>query len=300
MKTWQIAVMGIMFLVLAGCRADPAVTLLERQNRMLEDEVYRLRGMMQDGDEGIAQGCSGAEAVEAAPAGGEPIGPASGEGLSPRGRKSSSRQAVAPPMVELPGEAQPPGEIPETLRRPAGTRAPGEPGKFESPEPLKQWQEPSGPNMPRPLEQEKSGPDKNSKLRGAGGFQSLAKDDSKYVGQVVLNRMLTGGYSAEGKSGDSGVLAVLEPRDAKGRRLEAPGEVSVVLLDPAKTGEAARFARWDFPAGETAKLFRGNGVGRGMYIECPWPDNPPEHNRHAPICALHYKRRPEITGRSAD
>jgi hypothetical protein len=50
-------------------------------------------------------------------------------------------------------------------------------------------------------------------------------------------------------------------------------------LDPAKTGEAARLARWDFTAAETATLFRGRGVSRGMYIECPWPDNPPEHSR---------------------
>jgi hypothetical protein len=278
MKTWQIAVAGTLFLILAGCRADPTVALLERQNRMLEDEVYRLRSMMEDCDAGMARGCSGAEIIEAGPGGAEPNGPAPEERPLQRGRRSPSRQTVAPPTVELPSQAQPANELPDVLKRPAGTPAPGKPGTLDAPQAPQQWQEPSGSSAPRPLGQERLSPKKSS-LPGAGGYQSSAKGDSKHVGQIVLNRMLSGGLSEDNKPGDSGVLVVLEPRDAKGRRLEAPGDVSVVLLDPAKSGDEARFARWDFPASETARLFRGNGVARGMYIECPWPDGPPEHNR---------------------
>ncbi len=106
----------------------------------------------------------------------------------------------------------------------------------------------------------------------------MAHADSRDVAQLVLNRMLTGGFSTGGRSGDSGLRVVIEPRDAKGRRLEAPGDVAVVLVDPAKTGAGAKLARWDFPAAETAKLFRGSGIARGMYVECPWPDRPPENN----------------------
>ena len=107
----------------------------------------------------------------------------------------------------------------------------------------------------------------------------MAKDDSRAVGQLILNSQLTGGYNASGKSGESGVLVVVEPRDAQGRRLEAAGDVAVVVMDPSKTGKEAKLARWDFPASETAKLFRGSGISRGMYVECPWPDKAPEQNR---------------------
>ncbi len=141
-----------------------------------------------------------------------------------------------------------------------------------------QLEDPPGPNLPGSQGSERGGSGRTSKIRPTGGFEFVAKADSKDVGQLVLNRMLTGGFSTEGRLGDSGVLAVLEPRDAKGRRLEAPGDVAVVLMDPSKTGREAKLARWDFPAAETAKLFRGNGIARGMYVECPWPDRPPDNN----------------------
>ncbi|MGD0517099.1 MAG: hypothetical protein ABSA26_06140 [Thermoguttaceae bacterium] len=280
MKTPPLAVAGLICLALAGCRTDPTVTLLERQNRLLEDEVYRLRGVIQDNEEGMTQNCTVAEGAEGASAHGEirktrqPSAEPS-ESYAPRSRNRS----ISGPTVEMPNEPLPPNEIPDTLKHPVGTRAPVESGKQNAPETPKQWQEPSGPNLPGQQGTEKGGLNKTSGIHPAGGFESPAKADSKYVGQLVLNRMLTGGFSTAGRSGDDGVLAVLEPRDVNGRRLEAPADVAVVLVDPSKTGKEAKLARWDFPAAETAKLFRGSGIARGMYVECPWPDRPPENNR---------------------
>jgi hypothetical protein len=284
MKTWPFAVVGLICLALAGCRTDPNIVLLERENRLQEDEIYRLRAVIQDYEEGgtpINTPASVKADVSSETETGNDSETAAGPGklLAPRSRKTPSRQSVQPPVVEMPGEAQPPGEIPDTLKRPAGTRAPGEPGKLQPSESPKQWREPTGPNLPVPQGINRKGTLKTSQVHPTSGFEPVVQDDSRDVGQVVINRMLTGAFSAQGKSGDDGVLVVLEPRDSKGRRLEAPGEVAVVLLDPAKTGDQARVARWDFPASETAKLFRGSGIARGMYIECPWPDNPPQNNR---------------------
>jgi len=284
MKTSPLAVAGLFCLALAGCRTDPSVTLLERQNRMLEDEVYRLRGVVQDYEEGTPQNCVVAEGAEVAPDQGEmrrtrESTAAPSESNEPRGSKSSSSQAIPGPVIVQPGEALPPGKIPKILENPAGTRAPAESGKLNMPQTPMQFEGPTGPNQPGFQGSERSGSGRTSKIRPTGGLESVAKADSKDVGQLVLNRMLTGGFSTEGRSGDSGVLVVIEPRDAKGRRLEAPGDVAVVLMDSSKTGPQAKLARWDFPASETAKLFRGNGIARGMYVECPWPDRPPENNR---------------------
>jgi hypothetical protein len=284
MKKSPLAVAGLFCLILAGCRTDPSITLLERQNRMLEDEVYQLRGVIQDYEDGMTQNCVVAGGAQLAPDQGElrrtreSAEPAS-ESFQPRGRKSSSGQAIQGPVVEMPGEALPPSEIPDTLKRPAGSRAPAEPGKLNPPRTQMQLEGPPGPSLPNSQGSNRDGTSKTSKIRPTVGYESVAKADSKDVGQLVLNRMLTGGYNTEGRSGDSGVLAVIEPRDAKGRRLEAPGDVAVVLIDPSKTGPAAKLARWDFPAAETAKLFRGNGIARGMYVECPWPDRPPDNNQ---------------------
>ncbi len=141
MKTPPLAVGVLICLALAGCRTDPSITLLERQNRMLEDEVYRLRGVLQDYQEGMMQNCIVAEGIEGEPVHGETwksresAAPGS-ESSAPRGRKSSGK-SLPGPVVEMPGEAQPPGEIPDTLKRPAGTRAPVEPGKLNSPQRLR-------------------------------------------------------------------------------------------------------------------------------------------------------------------
>ena len=43
MKIWQIVVPSLLGLALAGCRNDPSVELLERDNFKKEQEIYRLR-----------------------------------------------------------------------------------------------------------------------------------------------------------------------------------------------------------------------------------------------------------------
>ncbi len=284
MKKSPLAVAGLFCLVLAGCRTDPSITLLERQNRMLEDEVYRLRGVIQDYEEGMTQNCVVEEGAEVAPGQGETwrareSTAAPSESNEPRSRKSSSSQAIPGPVVETARRGPAARQNSQNSRTSRRNKVPAEPGKLNPPQTPMQLDGPPGPNLPGSQGYDRGGTGTTSKIRPTGGFESMAKDDSKDVGQLVLNRMLTGGYSTEGRSGDSGVLAVIEPRDAKGRRLEAPGDVAVVLIDPSKTGPEAKLARWDFPAAETAKLFRGNGIARGMYVECPWPDRPPENNR---------------------
>ena len=283
MKTSPLAVAGVICLALAGCRTDPSITLLERQNRMLEDEVYRLRGVVQDYEEGgTPVNCAASEGAEGEPVHGdtwrsrESTAP-TGESYSPRGKRASSNQSNQGPVV-MPGEAEPPGEIPDTLKRPAGTRAPVEPDKLNMPRTPMRLDGQPGPSLPGSQGSDRSGSGRISKINPASDFEFLAHADSQDVAQLVLNRMLTGGFSAAGRSGDNGLLVVIEPRDAKGRRLEAPGDVAVVLMDPSKSGREAKLARWDFPAAQTAKLFRGNGIARGMYIECPWPDRPPDNN----------------------
>ena len=48
MKTWQIVVVGLLSLALAGCQTDPNIALLEQDNRRKEDEIYRLREQLED------------------------------------------------------------------------------------------------------------------------------------------------------------------------------------------------------------------------------------------------------------
>ncbi|MGW8257985.1 MAG: hypothetical protein ACWGMZ_10905 [Thermoguttaceae bacterium] len=315
MKTWPFAIVALASFFFAGCRTDPAITLLERQNRMLEDEVYRLRGLLDDCSGGCGENWIDSEMVCSTPIGSDEDRDFGVREHKRRNKKSRSPQSVAPPVVEMPGEAQPPGEVPETFKHPAGSTIHN--GQLKHPagstihngqlkhpagSSIPDWQlkhpadstapnghemletpgnleGPAVPNMPDAKGIEGSSTTNTSFVHPAAGYEFIATGESELVRQLFLNRMYTRGYNADGQPGDNGVVVVLDPRDAKGRRLEAAAEVSVALLDPAKNGEEARVARWDFSAEETARCFRDNGTERGMYLQCPWPANPPEHKR---------------------
>ena len=69
----------------------------------------------------------------------------------------------------------------------------------------------------------------------------------------------------------------IEQRDAEGKRVLAPGDLSIVVVDPALEGRAARIARWDFEADELADHVRRNRDGGSLQFELPWPTQP-QHN----------------------
>ena len=53
MKIWQIVVPGLLGLALAGCRNDPSIALLERDNLKKEWEIHRLRNRIEDLEEAL-------------------------------------------------------------------------------------------------------------------------------------------------------------------------------------------------------------------------------------------------------
>lgn len=100
--------------------------------------------------------------------------------------------------------------------------------------------------------------------------------DSRRVHSIALNPALTGGL------GDAGVLAIVEPRDAEGRPVDAPAEVSVVVLDPAVTdaeGRAATVARWEYTVAETAEAFRLADSAPAMHLMMGWHETRPQHDK---------------------
>jgi hypothetical protein len=291
MKPWHFAVVGLALLATAGCRSDPAVAVLERELRLKEDEIYRLRAAVEDlQDSGTCQQQTSASKRDRED---DATSPAAG-GSKPRTRNGSASEPdhAAPPRVEVPGQptsevpdiirgggkSTPSGvpEVPEHLRGPSPPAKPAGPGAGKSGEPAT----PDGPSLSGPLRAHVAGPyaamregqvDRGSSIVPAG--------DSRQVAAIALNRMLTGGINAGDRSGDQGVLAVIEPRDAQGHSVDAPADMNVVVIDPALEGDAARVARWDFSADQIALMFRRTGAGQAIHVEAPWPGDPPVHNK---------------------
>jgi hypothetical protein len=97
------------------------------------------------------------------------------------------------------------------------------------------------------------------------------------VAQITLHPALTGGIGSGVRASDEGLLVVVEPRDFGGNIVNAPGNISVALLDPALSGEQARLARWDFAAAETQGMIR-TGSQQGIHLRLPWVSTP-AHDR---------------------
>lgn len=274
MKSCRFAVVGLVLLAITGCRSDPNVAVLERQLRLQEDEIYRLRGTVRD-----LRDCTVCDDRSVRPS---RSGDADrDEGATRRRSGSNMSDEVAPPAAELP--SKPSNDIPDTLKPHSGSQPADVP---DVPENLLRPSKPIGPSMngpmlERPGSEVSSRPhDVRARLSSASAEPFTPSGNSQQVVGIALNRTLTGGINSGDRPGDQGLLVVVEPRDRAGRTIDAPAEMSIVVLDPSQRDEegmAACAARWDFSAAETAAMFRRNGANRAIHLMMAWPGEPPKH-----------------------
>jgi hypothetical protein len=293
MKTRPIILVGLLCLTAAACRTDPAIIALERENRNLEDAIYELQDAVDQTQDALdkcrrRRGAAVGEGEESASRKGS---------RRPEGRAAAPPETTAPPAVrgpelspslrlpqiEVPSQPLPPGQVPETIRAPETLRAPEKP-RTGSPA--------AGPESQEPRKLDRPGSSKSAarnRLRPvplpdgvvlpAGAAAIEARADSAAVDRIALDRRLTGGFDLDDSRGDDGIAVVVEPRDARGRLLAAPGPISVVLMDRGFSGNAARVARWDLSARQVAGLYRRIPEGEGFFLRLHWPSAPPIHSR---------------------
>jgi len=326
MNAWKWAVCSAALLATAGCRTPPAITALERECRMLEDQIYMLEDELARSDAAL-QTCQGtsARAPRSTAASGRSreetessrLPPLRGPHLTPdaNGFKSPvDPKSLRLPDVEVPGSALPSGEFPKTLAPPArgqpadrsnlppdmrgpiqlqpnrmpgpAPEAPAKPSAYQGnvypgryyPDPRSYAGRQAAPRRHAPPSGGESPRIVDPRVIPAQAFALDPRADNSRVDRITLNRALTGGYARESRYGDSGVMALVEPRDAQGQLAPAAGAISVVVLDRGMSGDAARVARWDFTTEQTASLYRRTPHGEGFYLEMPWPGTPPAHS----------------------
>src|SRR5581483_7131175 len=139
---------------------------------------------------------------------------------------------------------------------------------------------PPDPKVPEGEHMAKGGKPAKSGLSGGAKVRSTSAGRGPIdpvVTQITLNRKLTGGHNVDGHAGDEGVMVVVEPLNAAGDLIEVAGEISIVVLDPAIEGDAARVARWDFSSKEAASYLKRTPLGDGLHFDLRWPHSPPVH-----------------------
>ncbi len=243
MPRWLIVLTTL--LLLAGCRTQPYVNAhIETVNaefRELEDYTYYL----EEEKARLEQELAAIRRGQAAPGGGRDGGAG---GIFRRRPASGDADGLDPPRIEA-APAPPPEapviEVPS--REPAPLPPPG-----------------IGASALRPSEEQPA---------------AATEPANTKITHLHLNPLLTGGADFDGQSGDDGLVVVLEPRNSDDDHLLQAGPVSIVVLDPARQGDAARVARWDFDLSAARQALAAAPPARGMKFELPWPAAPPASTR---------------------
>lgn len=278
--TQRIAIVFRTTLLLAigatiGCRTDPSIELLESELRWYEDQLYLLNRQLDQTcvqlescrrynsvlQRESAEGSRAPSTQPCTPAAGErPERPATDRTAPRTGRGADDDEItdedLVAPEVDY-GTEVPSLDDTENIPGPDG-----EPPADVQPPKIQRDLDPTGPTD---LED----------MTSADSRMTSADSRSSVVAAIVLNQRLTGGCDFDGQPGDDGITVVIEPRDASGRYVAMPGEVSVVVSDPQKPAAHARWARWDFDAADAAGKMRQSLLGKGIHLELPWPAERP-------------------------
>jgi hypothetical protein len=258
---------AVLALLPVGCRSSRLnQELLEHELRNKEDYIYGLEADVDDLKAQVDTYRRENEALKRQ-ATSNPGGGSAG-GL-PSSRRNSGIDTTLPPSVEFPKEQAPPFNGPPTISPPDPTRPEGVLPQPKTNAPPPRFQ-PNTEAAPPTIEL----PGQGAKPGGSGS--AAINGSSLDVTQITLNHQLTGGFDADSHTGDEGVIVVVEPRNTSGEMVNAAGQVSIVLMDPSKNGDAGRVARWNFTTAEAVKHFNQSPDG-GMVFECRWPNHAPAH-----------------------
>ena len=281
MKLTVSLVTMLMALSTLGCRNQTAQELLERDLRRQEDEIYALQDQLdqyramcradeyetystQPGSSTVMpalQSPTYSSPSNSSPSFGEPSRTSPSRTTPPPRRNGDD---LRPPDIQLPGMQAPPFDAPPEINPPGPNVREGE---------LPSRRIMGAPSVTPPVVE---------MLEGAPTGPNLGQNDANTalpeLAAITLNPRVTGGYAIDDQPGDDGVTVLIEPRTADGQLADAPGPVSIVLMDPSVAGEAGRVARWNFTADQVAERWRSSPDGKGWRFDLRWPGNRPTHN----------------------
>jgi len=233
--------------------------LWERELRLQEDCIYRLKWQLEDTQRALAEANQRLGTANKA-ADVMRGGPALTLPPSSPGARGGEAPPALPPAPNLPEIQQGQEFIPGSPSGPSKT--PGRSGAVSPPAELR-GPALSSADSPRPPANPLRNDDK------------LNPDTE--VDRISLDPGLTGALDRHGNPSSELLSVVIDQRDARDARVVAPGDISIVVVDPALEGREAKIARWDFDSEEVASHVRRNRDGGSLQFELPWP-KPPEHS----------------------
>ena len=89
------------------------------------------------------------------------------------------------------------------------------------------------------------------------------------VTTVTLGRQ-TGGYDADGGPGDEALQVLLEPKDADGHTIKAPGTAEVQAFEITREGLKVPLSSWTVSADQLRRSWRSGLLSTGYSLILPW------------------------------
>jgi hypothetical protein len=109
-----------------------------------------------------------------------------------------------------------------------------------------------------------------SQINSLHGIQGNPAD-VLIVPQRIELASMSGCYDTDGEVGDDGVVLYIQPIDADGSVIKAPGEVTVDLLDPLNPPGRVEFASYHFDWPHLRPMWYGRLWTNHYSVKCPWP-----------------------------
>lgn len=108
---------------------------------------------------------------------------------------------------------------------------------------------------------------------GTARFSPEQASQTYTLKQVTLGRQ-TGGYDDDGYPGAEALEVFLEPRDADGHPIKAPGSVHIEALEISPEGLKTPLSSWDIPPEHLRRTWRSGLLSTGYDLILPWKNWP--------------------------
>lgn len=95
---------------------------------------------------------------------------------------------------------------------------------------------------------------------------------------------------------DDGLVLLLLPKNERGQMVPAPAALSIVVLDPAREGAAARIGRWDYSAAEVKQKLQPIGTHQGIALTLPWNGPNPSADRVIVFARYTFENGRQVIG----
>lgn len=84
----------------------------------------------------------------------------------------------------------------------------------------------------------------------------------------------TGGRDDDGRPGDETLQVVIVPKDLDGTAIKVPGKATVTAFEFTKEGVKIPIGKWDVPAEDIRRSWKGGLIASGYFVPLQWDQAP--------------------------